>query len=350
VKKVDFEGLQRLFAGSSNGNDPTRHLLGWVSHRCISPANHDIQQTARTASPGSLSLDVVNANSKPQRYAKRKQVSDRMKLHLRTITQSGFTYRLVTLRPYTEAAFSTNFFHQTWHLLSDQHGARLLARLMWGLSFQRHAGTAVVIHGEHIKPTPFGAERSDPILLTLADASTTDRKRLARLHRRLSRLGPSERTIRWHTFSMDSALQDWRRPIDHSVEHSENDWMNYQQIECLRKSEQMFRRGGFVCYSAPPQIMRLRALMIATLDPQHYGMDYLYLAEHSAGHWPDGEVQIFSDYHQRRSAAAAARREVLHESRGAGRTFDGPDSLYTVVANRREMILRNRRASHQKSE
>lgn len=43
---------------------------------------------------------------------------------------------MVTLRPGTNALFSTNFYHGTWHILSDWHGARLLGRLLWGRAYQ----------------------------------------------------------------------------------------------------------------------------------------------------------------------------------------------------------------------
>jgi hypothetical protein len=61
----------------------------------------------------------------------------RLKMHLRLLRLGGDTYRVVTLRPSTRVGFSTNFYHQTWHIVSSQRGSRLLARLLWGLSFQR---------------------------------------------------------------------------------------------------------------------------------------------------------------------------------------------------------------------
>src|SRR5262245_17904657 len=82
----------------------------------------------------------------------------RLKMHLRLLRLAGRVYRVVTPRPNFGAVFSTNFYHQTWHIVSDQHGARMLARLLWGLSFQRQPGTLVLVHGRHLRPTPFEAE------------------------------------------------------------------------------------------------------------------------------------------------------------------------------------------------
>ena len=262
-----------------------------------------------------------------------------MKLHLRTIAVRNACYRLVTLRPHTEIAFSTNYYHDTWHIVSDSCGARLLARLMWGLAYQRQPGTVVVVLGEHVQPTPFDAERSAPILLALADRAEMDRRRLGALHRRLQRLGPPQCTLRWHTFGLDHALEQLaQKQNDGARRYQDHDWLYWNDSKPLWNAEQMFRRGGFVCYCAPPAIMQVQALRIAQMDPGAYGMDYHYLAHSNEGHGADGEVQIFRDYDERRSAAASARREVLPK---AG-IFADPHSLYDAIAARRDEILQKR--------
>lgn len=60
------------------------------------------------------------------------RIVDRFKLHRRRLRLDGREYTVVALRPGTEARFSTNFFHGTWHVLSDWHGARLLGCLLGG--------------------------------------------------------------------------------------------------------------------------------------------------------------------------------------------------------------------------
>ena len=289
----------------------------------------------------------MSANRKDQRYGKRKSACDRMKLHLRVLNLRGVSYRLVTLRPHSEVAYSTNYFHDTWHILSDQYGAKLLARLLWGLSFQRIPGTAILIHGEHIEPTPFGAEPSDPILITNSNLTNTAVKSLTTLRRKLKYPGPPQRTVRWHTFGLDTALKRemQRGPYNSAIEHTDHDWIHHQQSKRLWLQENMCRCGGFVCYSAPPEILRHRALTIAQMDPGSYGMDYYYLADRNCFRWPDGEVQIFNDYKERRSAASEARKQVLAEKR----SFSDPDSLYAVVAERRDRILACRRAGRRQS-
>ena len=68
---------------------------------------------------------------KQPRPANRNADEPRLKLHLHLCDLGGETFHVVTLRPDTDVCFSTNYFHETWHILSDVQGARALARLMW---------------------------------------------------------------------------------------------------------------------------------------------------------------------------------------------------------------------------
>jgi hypothetical protein len=139
---------------------------------------------------------------------------------------------------------------------------------------------------------------------------------------------------------LDHALQQRaQKENDGSRTYQEDNWLHWNDSKPLWHAEQMFRRGGFVCYCAPPAIMQLQALRIAQMDPRAYGVDYQYLACNSSGCGVDGEVQIFSDYDERRSAAAEARREVLPKACN----FADPHSLYDAIAAPRERILRKRR-------
>ena len=265
-----------------------------------------------------------------------------MKLHLRVLKMGDACLRLITLRPGADVAFSTNYFHETWHILSDQHGAHLLGRLLWGLSYQSTPGAAVLLHGEHITPAPFGAEPSNPILLGVAGHTHTGLKRLRSLRRRLTRLGPSDCSVRWKTFGLDTAIKRSKDYQQTGREEPEFVELGHTDARSLWGQECMFRRGGFVCYTAPPEILRMRALTIAQLDPSAHGMDYYFLADgRSSYRWPDGEVQVFSDYRERRDAAEQARRTVL----APGQQFDTPEKLYEVIAMKRDDLLAKRRAS-----
>jgi len=48
-----------------------------------------------------------------------------VKVHLRLVEIHRQTLRVVTLRPATAVRFSTNFFHDTWHIVTSHAGAQL---------------------------------------------------------------------------------------------------------------------------------------------------------------------------------------------------------------------------------
>jgi hypothetical protein len=58
-------------------------------------------------------------------------------VHRHLVRLDGREYTVITPRPGTGVSFSTNRYHGTWHVLSCLRGARLLARLLWGLAYQR---------------------------------------------------------------------------------------------------------------------------------------------------------------------------------------------------------------------
>ena len=76
-----------------------------------------------------------------------------MKFHLREVRAGGRLYCVVTPRPGADVRFSTNNFHDTWHVVTDAAGARMFARLLWGLAYQRQPGTVALLHGEFLRPT-----------------------------------------------------------------------------------------------------------------------------------------------------------------------------------------------------
>jgi hypothetical protein len=269
----------------------------------------------------------------------------RLKLHLRLLTLGRATYRVVTLRPGTKTAFSTNFFHQTWHIVTSRAGARLLARLLWGLSYERHPGTLLLVHGDHLLPTPFEAERSDPFLLAPAGLTRLDASHLRLLKNRLNRLGPPTRTIRWQTFGLDVELQarengrEGRSPVA-----EEGEWLWRKANRRLWRQERMERLGGIICYSAPPAVLRQQALRVHGLRVRRGGrtseMDYHFLAESpsKACWYADGEVQIFADYMDRVAAAAEARRQLLRNPNQAVLS----ETMQEAISRRRDQIKARR--------
>jgi hypothetical protein len=273
--------------------------------------------------------------------------ANRQKMHLRLLTAGGTTYRVVTLRPGCKVRFSTNFFHQTWHIVTSQRGARLLARLLWGLAFQRQAGTLLLIHGDHLLPTPFEGERSDPFLLVPAGLTPLNPSALRELKGRLARLGPPDRTIRWHTFGLDLALRSG--PGGRAAAAAERERCGRQENRQLGRQERMGRLGGFIVYSAPAPILRQQALLVHDLRVRKGSsateMDYHFLAQESSedSWYGGGEVQIFADYLDRVGAATQARHELLPNPNSPVLS----DTMQEVISRRRDQIKARRAARHE---
>jgi hypothetical protein len=223
-----------------------------------------------------------------------------LKVHLRLLVIHGVTLRVVTLRPQTHARLSTNYFHDTWHILGGPPGAILLGRLIWGLAFQRQPGTLVLIEPPHVVPTPFEADPPDPILLVPDGLTRIDDDLLRALRLRLRRSPSSPRTIRWHTFGMIAALAD-ERPA-------------YTEPRSSR--ERISRRAGYLCYTAPPATLRATGLSIYQMHA-HTGGSYLPFAETDlTSRWHhDGEFQLVPGFDDCVSGAIVARRELLGDRR-----------------------------------
>ena len=90
-----------------------------------------------------------------------------MKLHLRKYSLGGRLYNIIMLRPGLKVCWSSNYFHETWHILGNMKSAKLFAHLMWGLSYQKKEKerTFVFIDPSYIRPNPFDGEKSDPIVI-----------------------------------------------------------------------------------------------------------------------------------------------------------------------------------------
>jgi len=234
-----------------------------------------------------------------------------LKLHLRVLEIHRRVLRVVTLRPQTATRLSTNCFHDTWHILGGTDGAVLLGRLLWGLSFQRHPGTLVLIDGSHLVPTPFAADPADPILLIPGGLTRIDDDLLRALRLRLRRSPGSPATIRWHTFGMPAAI---------TALESGRPGPRRDALRHLRPREQMARRAGYLCYTAPAAILRETGVGIYRMhaNPDPWG-SYYPLADngrHGSSWSYDGEFQQLPGFACDVSAARVARHEILGRAGG----------------------------------
>jgi len=244
----------------------------------------------------------VRGNPRPDAATR---IVDRLKLHRRRLRLDGRDYTVVSLRPGTDARFSTNFFHDTWHVLSDWHGARLLGRLMWGLAYQRIPGTLVLIDRAFLDPNPFDGEPADPIALVPAQLTPLTTGAARELRRRLPLRTPPDGTVRWQTHGLDLELASRVSWHERPVGAHQEPWIPLRGFQ-----ERVDRVGGLITFIATPEVLKNNAATIHRLGAgAHWGMDYAEVDR------PRGEVQVFADYRRRVSAARVARREVLDEVR-----------------------------------
>jgi hypothetical protein len=270
----------------------------------------------------------VNVRGRPRPEAATRIV-DRLKLHRSRLWLQGRPYTVVTLRPGTAARFSTNYYHHTWHILSDWHGARLLGRLLWGLAYQRVPGTLVLIDRPFLDPNPFDAEAANPIALVPAHITALTGKAARDLRHRLPRAMASDGTVRWHTHGLDATVAARRAERERPVGARRPPWIPPRGFQ-----QRMDRIGGIITLAASPTALKEYAEYIYTLGPyNHHGMAYAEID------WPNGELQVFRDYHRRVSAARVARREVLAERP------DPParDTLNLLIWGRTSTIRHERR-------
>ncbi|MBO2439613.1 hypothetical protein [Actinomadura nitritigenes] len=233
-----------------------------------------------------------------QRPANARGAGDGMKLHRRTLRLGGREHTVIGLRPATKAGFSTNLFHETWHVLSDQHGARVLARLLWGLAYQSRPGTLLVIDRPFLTPTPFDADPADPIVLVPAWHTPFTAATARDLARRLPLRRPPDGTVRWRTHGLDGALAEPRG------------WFREPPPPGPRRGRVKRTHGLVALLPGSPAEAREWAVRAGWLDVRNpYGMDYDYLGGQCRS--AAGEIQVFRDFRRRVSVARRARADVL---------------------------------------
>lgn len=250
---------------------------------------------------------------KQQRPAAARSVGDGLKLHRHAVRSVGHVRTVITLRPGSRARFSTNRFHDTWHVLSDDYGARLLARLLWGLSYQARPGTIVLIDRPFLTPNPFDADPADPIVLVPGWCTPFDDRTARRLKARLP-LAKSDGTVRWRTFGLDRTLEPG----------GVQDW--WDRTRHLPQTGRVARSGGLLVLTpGTPEAARAWALDAARLDTRRYGTAHVYLDPWDRGH--EGEIQLFRRFRPMVSEASRARAQVLSRARPPS----DPEALRTAV-------------------
>ncbi|WP_084655327.1 hypothetical protein [Nocardia altamirensis] len=260
-----------------------------------------------------------------------------LKLHRRTMVLDGRVYTVVSLRPGSDFRFATNYFHDTWHVLSDWRGARVLARLLWGLAYQRRPGTLIVIDPAQLDTNPFDGAPSDPIVVVPSDLTVFTSAAAAALRRRLPFRDRSAGTVRWQTFGLDSAVDALAAERAMGSDERYNNDYAPQPTGWLRVD----RIGGLITIFAAADQLRDLARTIATMGNYPYrGMAYQYLD------YPEtnGEVQISRQYRNLVTSARRARIDIVGRRSGPI-TEEAEHAIWSHAATLRRNRLR-RLADH----
>lgn len=220
----------------------------------------------------------------------------------------GRTYTVLGLRPTARERFAVNHFHDTWHIVSDQAGALLLAKLMWALSYERSPDTLVLIDRPFLDPNPFDAEKSPPIVLTAHKLTVFDAAAARELRRRLPLSAPSEGTVRYRAPGLAAAAEDPQA------------WLAAQPTRPYHWADRRYARptvgvrSGVLHVSGGVDELREWAVRLMRVNPYAVwphtpgGTDYDHLGDDYSL-----EVQVFTDYRLRVSAARQARAQLAAE-------------------------------------
>jgi hypothetical protein len=227
--------------------------------------------------------------------------AERLKVHRRSLRLDGLEYTVLSPRPSEAARFSTNRYHETWHVITDGSGAQLLARLCWAMAFQQRERTFILIDSPLLVPNPFDADPSTPIVIANNDLGPIGRDALKSLRSTLPLDTPSMGTVVLQTRGLDTALEDaaaFHRRDDQAT------WRNQHH-----KRRWIDGTSELLVMAAPPPVLRGWGVDLSTLGRQiHPGMEWeTYLDDPER----TGEVQVIGDFTNQVDAAIVSRTQLF---------------------------------------
>ena len=215
----------------------------------------------------------------------------------------GRYYTVLSPRPGLGCRFATNRFHETWHVLADRDGIRLLARLCWALAYQRRPGTLALIDSSLLVPNPFDADPSSPIAILNNDLGSLRRSETDDLHAELPFRDAPAGTVTLNTRGLDEALRDVRayRASEEKAGHS---WNAHQQRRWIDKV------NGIIVIAAPSPVLRGLGVALSLLATPGAGGNE---GDAEVLDWPKGtgEIQLIDDFADSVSRAVRARERLF---------------------------------------
>ncbi|GAA4563110.1 hypothetical protein GCM10023176_06360 [Micromonospora coerulea] len=238
-----------------------------------------------------------------QHRASAAALTTRLRLHRREWCHGGRTYQVITLRPTDPVRFAVRVEHHFTVVSSDLAGARLLGRLLWGLSYQRRPDTLLVLEPGRMVPDHEEGQPSPPAVFSVtARAVLTPAAARGLRAAHLWRSRPAG-TVTWNTLGYAGALDALDRWYD-----QRHAGMPFP-VEHLPTAPQprLAVDGSVLTVSALPEQLRNWALLIGRAGGHWYGDESCTEPDSAAGF----DVHAVRHFHRLVSAARRARAEVL---------------------------------------
>jgi hypothetical protein len=208
----------------------------------------------------------------------------RLKVHRRSVRLDRLDYTILSPRPSEEVRFATDYFHETWHVITSERGAALLARLCWAMAFQRRERTV---------------DLSSPIVVVNNDLGSFSRAAARDLRAQVPLSTAPDGTVVLQTRGLDQALEniigfrDRNQGSQVQQQHRERRWIDGS--------------NGLVVVAAPPPVLRTWGVDLSDLRTWSH--------EGSSAHSLDypakvGEVQVLDDFDAMVAKAQLARYRV----------------------------------------
>jgi hypothetical protein len=227
----------------------------------------------------------------------------RFRLHRREWRHDGRTYQVMALRPADPARYAVTM-HDRWTLVrSDLAGARLLGRLLWGLSYQRRPDTLLVLDPGRMVADPDDGRSSPPVVFGVAARTVLTPSAAQRLSRpQLWRSRPAG-TVTCNTSGFPSgmaALHAWQDDRRAGLPIPDR-YIPAYPAAAIHASP------AAVTVLAVPEVLRRWATLIGDAG------DYWHHDEScTEPDWETGfDVHAVRHFHRRVSVARRARAEVL---------------------------------------
>jgi hypothetical protein len=244
----------------------------------------------------------------------------RLKVHRRSVRLDRLDYTILSPRPNEKVRFATNSFHETWHVITSERGAALLARLCWAMAFQRRERTVTLIDAPLIVPSPFDADLSSPIVIVNNDLGSFSRAAARDLRGQLPLSTAPDGTVVLQTRGLDHALKDITEFRDRS--------QGAQSQNQNQKRRWIDGSNGLVVVAAPPPVLRTWAVDLSDVATwSHGGSSWEYLDSPAKV----GEVQVLDNFDSMLATAQAARTRAFPDAVNRRLTEDERSKIWTAL-------------------